>query len=150
MFVASASNETRDLRPAAPAALEKARYLASRRDYAQAADEFSKAAGAGAGWQALSGQALCLYKMGRLSQALEAASAAVACAPSLPQPHFTCGLVRAEAGLHDDAVDSYNSAERLGLSPFAVCYHRAAANALGLTYDQFRHYYRKFDLKAQT
>ena len=124
------SKETREVSPAARAALEKGRRLTSKREYAKAAEEFQEAQRLGGGGEALSGEALCLYKMGRLREALQAAASAVAAAPGAGEPHFISGLVFKEAGSYDEAVDALNLAEQFGYRRAAVLYHRAAAHFL--------------------
>ena len=111
-------------------ALEKACRLAAGRQYTQAAQYFEEALVADAAFPALCGTALCLYKTGRLREALEAAARAVAAKPARGEPHFIAGLAHKDAGDYPEAVAAFQKAIDLGYSRAAALYQRAAARFL--------------------
>ena len=111
-------------------ALLKARRLALRREYAEAAGQFEAARRQGAGYEALAGEALCLYKSGRVSEALSLAGQAAKAAPSEGEPHFIAGLALKDAGRYDEAVVEFDRAEALSYGRASARYHRAAAHFL--------------------
>jgi len=122
--------------PAAWAALEKARRLAAGREYAEASAHYEVARGKGALYEALAGQALCLYKMGRLAEALERAAQAAMARPDSGEPHFISGLALKDSGRYEQAVEAFNRAEALGYNSAATAYHGAAARFLAGQLDE--------------
>ncbi len=117
-------------RSGAKEALEKACHLAAGRQYTQAAQYFEKATALKAGFDALCGKALCMYKTGRLNEALDAAGQAAAAEPSRPEPHFVIGLAQKDAGQYSQAAQSFERAMRMGYERAAALYQRGAANFL--------------------
>jgi signal transduction histidine kinase len=122
--------------PAAWAALEKARRLAAGREYAEASALYEAAREKGAVYEALAGQALCLYKMGRLAEALERAALATRARPESGEPHFISGLALKDSGRYEQAVEAFGRAEALGYSAAVTTYHRAAARFLAGQLDE--------------
>jgi len=114
-------------RTPAEGALEKARRLAAGRQYTQAVRYFEEAAAAEPGFDALCGTALCMYKTGRLSEALAAASRAASMEPDRPEPHFVTGLAQKDAGNYAAACEAFERAMEMGYERAAALYQRGAA-----------------------
>jgi len=111
-------------------ALEEACRLAAGRQYTQAAQYFDEALAADAAFPALCGTALCLYKTGRLTEALEAAARAASAEPARGEPHFIAGLAHKDAGDYPEAAAAFQKAMDRGYSRAAALYQRAAARFL--------------------
>ncbi len=112
-------------------ALEEARRLAARRRYAEAARYFKKARSQGALFSGLCGEALCLYKTGRLSDALALAHQAAETNTTSGRPHFIAALALKDAGRYDEAIASLDNALARGYRRSVILYHRGAAHFLG-------------------
>lgn len=128
-MLAGGIGKTRDDFPPG-AALDKALGFAADRDYANALRHFEEALHEGPPFAARCGQALCLYKMGRLREALLSAQRASKGSPRRSEPHFISGLVLKDTGRYDLAIESLDRAMELGFDRTAGLYHRGAAHFL--------------------
>lgn len=124
------SKENRGPTPAAKSALDEARRLFTGREYAKAAAAFESAGRHGGGNAAVSGRALCLYRMGRLAEALTVAGGAGEGGEGSAELSFISGLALKDTGRYDEAIAAFNRAAKHGWPAGAVTRHRAAAHFL--------------------
>jgi signal transduction histidine kinase len=110
-------------------AFETACRLAAGRQYTQAEHHFCEALSENA-FAALCGRAICLYRTGRLSEALASAGRACELEPTKGEPRFIAGLILKDAGRYNEAIEEFTSAVELGYSRSAGLYHRGAAHFL--------------------